>query len=176
MPYHSDQTPATPGVAHHNIKLIAEAEREFSRMRSRSERIADGIAAFVGSVPFVALHLAAFAFWILVNTGRALSMRPFDPFPFVLLTLIVSAEGVLLSTFVLIKQNRMSQAADRRAHLNLQVDLLAEREITKLLQMQKLLCERLEVREPGSDSELQELSRETGIREIVEQLDRNLPG
>jgi uncharacterized membrane protein len=85
---------------------------------------------------------------------------------------MVSCEGVLLSTFVLMKQNRMSRAADARAHLNLQIDMLAEKEITKILQLQQMMCERMEIR---ADDEAKELSRETAVDRLAEHLSRQLP-
>ena len=88
--------------------------------------------------------------------------------------MLVSLEGVLLSTFVLIKQNRMSQRADQRNHLDLQINLLAEKEITKVLQLQRLICRKLEIAEADQDREVQELSNVTAIeslaREVVEKL------
>ena len=81
---------------------------------------------------FVVFHLLLFGVWFMVNLGLT-PLRPFDTFPFGILTLIVSAEGVLLAIFVLVSQNRMSRQANQRAHLNLQIGLLAEQETTKLL-------------------------------------------
>ena len=89
--------------------------------------------------------------------------------------MLVSLEGVLLSTFVLIKQNRMSQRADQRAHLDLQVNLLAEKEITKVLQMQRLLCRQLGIEEADSDPETVELSQITAIDNLAHELEHRLP-
>lgn len=89
--------------------------------------------------------------------------------------MLVSLEGVLLSTFVLIKQNRMSQRADQRSHLDLQVNLLSEKEITKILQLQRLICTRLEIQEANEDSEVTELSSVTAVGNIARELDAKLP-
>jgi uncharacterized membrane protein len=89
--------------------------------------------------------------------------------------MIVSLEGVLLSTFVLIKQNRMSKRADQRNHLNLQIDLLAEKEVTKMLQMQTKLCEHLGLADIGEDPEAKELSENTVVDTLAEELKRRLP-
>ena len=163
-----------PKAAQENILAVAKLEQEFLAQRTLLERIADAIAGFVGSMPFVCLHLLWFAGWVAVNLGWLPVVKPFDPWPFILLALIVSCEGVLLSTFVLMKQNRMSLAADKRAHLNLQIDLLAEKEITKILQMQRLLCARLGVEEVLADREVTDLSRETAVETLAEQLQERL--
>jgi uncharacterized membrane protein len=163
-------SPQAPRIAQENILAVARLEAESERSRSRLEKIADAIAEFTGSIPFVILHLVGFTFWVLIN-NRVITVVPaFDPFPFILLALIVSCEGVLLSTFVLIKQNRMSELADHRARLNLQVDLLSEKEITKLLQLTALICERLEIEEPQKDPEVQELSHDTAVDTLAEEL------
>lgn len=99
----------------------------------------------------------------------------FDPYPFALLCMLVSLEGVLLSTFVLIKQNRMSQRADQRNHLDLQVNMLAEKEITKLLQLQRLICRKLEIREADTDAEVTELSNITAIDSLARELEEKMP-
>jgi uncharacterized membrane protein len=163
----------TPAVQ--NIEAVARMEQEFLQRRSLSQRVGDAIASLAGSMWFIWLHLAFFGFWIPANLGVIPNVEPFDPWPFVLLTLIVSAEAVLLSTFVLMKQNRMQMRADQRDHLNLQIDLLAEKEITKMLQMLRLICERLQIQEPGRDTEVKELSQETAVDRLVDELQRTLP-
>ena len=133
------------------------------------------IANFVGSIPFVVIHLIWFAIWAAMNVGVLGFSWKFDPYPFALLCMLVSLEGVLLSTFVLIKQNRMSQRADQRAHLDLQVNLLAEKEITKVLQMQRLICRQLGIEEADSDPETVELSQVTAIDNLAHELEQRLP-
>ena len=124
-----------PRTVLENIEAITALEEQHERDRSFSDRLADGIATFAGKVSFVAIHLVWFGLWALVNTGVVHLGLQFDPYPFPLLCMLVSLEGVLLSTFVLIKQNRMSNRADRRAHLDLQVNLLTEKEVTKVIQL-----------------------------------------
>jgi uncharacterized membrane protein len=99
----------------------------------------------------------------------------FDPYPFALLCMLVSLEGVLLSTFVLIKQNRMSLRADERGHLDLQINLLSEKELTKILQLQKLICGKLDIKEAETDFEVTELSSVTAVDNIAHELNRQLP-
>src|SRR5689334_12119331 len=116
----ADPSTETSPVAE-NVAAVAGLEAEALDRRTPADRASDAIAAFVGTIGFVALHLIWFALWASINAGLVPFVPAFDPYPFQLLCMIVSMEGVLMSTFVLIKQNRMSYLSDRRAHLDLQV-------------------------------------------------------
>src|SRR5947209_15425402 len=151
----------TPPSAQANINTIVKLEERARQERTTADHISDVIATFVGSIPFVAIHVLWFGIWVIINTGVLGSSLKFDPYPFALLCMLVSLEGVLLSTFVLIKQNRMSQRADQRAHLDLQINLLSEREVTKVLQLQRLICEHLGLKEAAEDRDASELSSVT---------------
>lgn len=158
-----------------NIETIAKLEHRFLADRSLVERLGDGIGSFVGTMMFVLIHLAWFVAWFLVNVRLIPGVPVFDPFPFTLLGVAVSMEGVLLTTFVLMKQNRMSRRADQRNQLNLQVDMLSEQEITKILQMLSAICIRLGLDETASEPEVQQLSRETAVDLLAHELERKLP-
>lgn len=160
-----------PLSAEHNIDTVIELEEQSRRDRNLADRLSDAIATFVGSISFVALHLVWFAVWVFLNAG----MIRFDPYPFALLCMIVSLEGVVLSTFVLIKQNRMSQRSDQRNHLDLQINLLAEKEITKVLQLQLLICRHLDIKEADADKEVLELSNVTAVENLARELNEKLP-
>jgi uncharacterized membrane protein len=123
-----------------HIDSIVRQEEEALERRSSSERLADAVGGFAGSLLFVVLHLVLLVAWLLINSGKIPSARPFDLYPFSLLGVIVAVEAVILSSFILMRQNRMMRRGERRDHLNLQVDLLAEKEITKLLQMVRAIC------------------------------------
>ncbi|WP_316435060.1 DUF1003 domain-containing protein, partial [Escherichia coli] len=86
--------------------------------RTATDRVGDAIAGFAGTMTFVMLHVIGLTAWFVINLGLIPFIVPFDPYPFVLMAVIVSIEGVLLSTFILMKQNRMSRRADERNHLN----------------------------------------------------------
>src|SRR5581483_10428029 len=128
-----------------NIQAIAQLEEDFVRNRSPAVRLADSIAEFSGTLTFVTVHAVVFIVWILINVGVFPFVRKFDPFPFMLLSVSVSLEAIFLATFVLIKQNRMSQRADQRAHLDLQINLLTEQEMTHVLQILQKISRRLQV-------------------------------
>jgi uncharacterized membrane protein len=130
------------------------------------------VASFTGSLWFVLIHLVWFTAWAVLNLGVFAGFRPFDPYPFQLLAMIVSLEGVLIATFVLIKQNRMGELSDRRAHVDLQVNLLAERETTRLLRLTEEIAVRLGVRNAGDA--VGELSEDMQVEELAKALDRRL--
>src|SRR5579884_1550971 len=98
-----------PRAAKRNISRIAQLESNFEERRTRIDRLVAKIADWTGSLSFVGLHLLWFAIWIVLNTTAVFSFGKFDPYPFVLLSVAVSCEAVLLSTVVLIKQNWMSR-------------------------------------------------------------------
>ena len=166
-------TQNAPQSIRRNIEAVAKMEDEFIRNRTAAERIADDIARFSGSLPFVLLHIAVFSVWIVVNARVIPGVRPFDPYPFMLLGLTVSLEAIFLATFVLMAQNRMARRADQREHLDLQINLLAEREMTLVLQMLQRMSTRLGV--PQSTEELKELSEETSIEDLAGELRARLP-
>jgi uncharacterized membrane protein len=163
--------PGVPEPAAKNIEAIAQLEREALHHRTVLDRFTDAITAAAGSPWFVVTHAVWFGIWITLNVTRRAA---FDPFPFNLLTLIVSLEAIVLTSFVLMTQNRMTRQADKRAHLDLQVNLLAEQELTAMLQMLNALCERAGVSVPVRDSRVDELLKQTDIHKIATALDREL--
>ena len=122
------------------------------------------------------LHLVLLVAWLLINSGKILNTRPFDPYPFSLLGVIVAVEAVILSSFILMRQNRMMRRGERRDHLNLQVDLLAEKEITKLLQMVRAICGQMGLQNIMADKEIHDLSQNTSIESLSQTLEDRLPG
>jgi uncharacterized membrane protein len=156
-----------------NIEAVAKMENEFIRTRTAADRIADFIARFSGSPAFVLVHIAVFSVWILVNLRIIPGVRPFDPYPFMLLSMVVSLEAIFLATFVLMAQNRMARRADQREHLDLQINLLAEREMTLVLQMLQRMSTRLGVHQ--ATQEFKELSEETSIEDLAGELRARLP-
>ncbi|HEY0058163.1 MAG TPA: DUF1003 domain-containing protein [Flavisolibacter sp.] len=144
-------------IVERNIHALMERRMQEERLKSREESIADKVTRFTGSLPFVYLHLGLFGIWILWNL-RLFGLPPFDP-SFVVLAMFASVEAIFLSTFVLISQNRMAAKADQRAELDLQVSLLAEHEITRLLTLVTLIAKKLNIDE-ANDAELEELAKD----------------
>jgi uncharacterized membrane protein len=158
-----------------HIDSIVKQEEEALERRSSSERLADTVGAFAGSLPFVVLHLVLVTAWMLVNSGQIHGVRPFDPWPFSLLGVIVAVEAVILSSFILMRQNRMMRRGEHRDHLNLQVDLLAEKEVTTLLQMVRAICGHLGLQSIVEDKDIRELSKTTSIESLSQTLEDRLP-
>jgi uncharacterized membrane protein len=152
-----------------NVKTIAELERAAEQKCSPSDRLASAINRFCGSMAFVWVHVAWFTVWILWNTlGRA---NPIDPYPFSFLTLVVSLEAIFLSTFIMISENRQGRLEERRAHLDLQINLLAEQENTKMLQLLTSIARKLEV-EDGGDPSVTVLEQATRPDALLQQIDQ----
>jgi uncharacterized membrane protein len=149
-----------------NITKIAKIEEEAHANSSVSEIIAGAIADFCGSMTFVWVHVAWFSTWILLNTVLGIS---FDPFPFTFLTLVVSLEAIFLSTFILINQNRENAISERRNHLDLQVNLLAEQENTKMLYFLERIADKVGAEVVDKDL-TDELSSETDPEQLMKQI------
>jgi uncharacterized membrane protein len=162
--------PGLAPVIERNIRAIAEHREEAEKSRSTEERIADGITWFSGRMPFVYFHAAWFTVWIVMNLGL-FGLPVFDPFPYGLLTMIVSLEAIFLSTFVLVSQNRQAALAERRVDLDLQTNLLAEYEVTRILTLLDAVVEHLglEVEDP----ELKELEKDVEPHEVLNELENH---
>jgi uncharacterized membrane protein len=157
-----------------NIEKMVQVENDALRPRTHRAAITDAIGGFAGTIYFVVLQLAVFGGWILLNAGMVPGLSPFDPFPYPLLSSITSLEAVLLAAFVLIKQNRMSTVAERRDHLDLQVNLLTERETTRIIQMLDRLSGHLGI-EQHHDVDSREMGQHIAIEHLVDELDRRMP-
>jgi uncharacterized membrane protein len=131
---HAEDNPARNRVIERNIRTMIRLRLKAARERSLHDHIADTITSLSGRMGFVYVHIVWFGVWILLNTG-SVGVRAFDPFPYGLLTMIVSLEAIFLSTVVLISQNRLSEEIERRADLDLHIGLLTEHESTRVLQM-----------------------------------------
>lgn len=158
------------GTLRDNITALAERERQERAQAPWSERLANRITAFSGSMPFVALHVGIVALWIGANLGWIRGVPRFDP-SFVVLAMAASVEAIFLSTFVLISQNRMAALADRRADLDLHISLLTEHELTKLVGLVDRIAERMEV--PVDRDELSEIERDVEAVEVLEVIDEH---
>jgi uncharacterized membrane protein len=158
-----------------NIAAVVKMEEEFLQKRSTAARIVDAAVDRVGTMASFLIHISVFVAWIFLNSGVFRGVRTWDPFPFILLTMFVSMEGVILALFVLMKQNRMSRRADERDHLHLQIDLLAEKEITTLLQLQQHMIAHLGIPAPPREAEVQQLAEDTAVENLASELRDKLP-
>ena len=155
-----------------NVETISQLEKAVEENRTTADRLADAISGFCGSMIFVYAHLFWFGGWIVSNLLLPKNLR-FDPFPFNFLTLAVSLEAIFLSTFILISQNHESRTADRRNHLDLQVNLLAEQENTKMLQMLDSIARKVGADVTG-DPNLKVLKEAKKPEKLIEQIDASM--
>jgi len=151
-----------------NIRAVAQLEAAAVGRRAAFGRLTDRVTHAAGTPWVTALHLGWFVLWVAFNT---LSARRFDPFPFSLLTSIVSLEVIFLTLFILSSQNRMTDEADKRAHLDLQVNILAEQEMTLVLRLLRDLCEKAGVDAPDA---LEGALREVNIETVAESVEREI--
>jgi uncharacterized membrane protein len=160
--------PDVADVIEHNICTIVELRRMEDKQKTAQDRVADAITAFSGSMAFLYFHAVWFGIWIVVNIGKA-PILGFDPYPFGLLTMIVSLEAIFLSTFVLISQNKMGDVSDKRADLDLQINLLAEYEITRILRLVDAMAEKMGVEE-AFDPAIDELKEATAPDVVMREI------
>ncbi len=176
MPGPTSPSPSPPGlssVLERNIQALSERRKREERQASLQERVAEGITRFTGSMLFVYLHLAFFGFWIVANLGWIPGVPQWDE-SFVVLAMWASVEAIFLSTFVLISQNRMQAAADKRADLDLQISLLTEHEITKLATLVAAIADRLDVRSEV-DQELDEIQQNVAPEAVLDEIEATDP-
>jgi uncharacterized membrane protein len=159
---------AMAAVVERNIHALVERRRTDDARKSRQDRIADAITRFTGSMRFVYLHVALFGAWIVINLGWT-PLPQFDE-SFVVLAMVASVEAIFLSTFVLISQNRMAALADKRADLDLQVSLLAEHEVTRLITLVSEIADKLGV-EVSRNEELSELARDVHPEKVLDKME-----
>jgi len=162
--------PALSKVIERNIRTIIHLRANAAHQRGLQDRIADAITSFSGRMIFAYVHIVWFGAWILLNTGR-FGVRIFDPFPYGLLTMIVSLEAIFLSTFVLISQNRLGEETERRADLDLHIGLLTEHELTRVLQMLDVIQEKLGIVD-HENSALADLEMETKPEDVLAEIHR----
>lgn len=161
----------SPEALQENVENIKAWERALLHERSTGERIGDWIAARAATGGVMALHVVWFAAWIAANTGLIPGVAPFDPFPFTFLTMVVSLEAIFLALFVLASQNRLTRQSDKRAHLDLQIDLLSEREMTAVLQLLQDIARHLGVRTSVTADQLRDLAKKTDVNSLAERMD-----
>jgi uncharacterized membrane protein len=163
-----------PNHVQDHIDTIAKHEQEFLARRSPAERLGDITAAIVGNLGFVAVHIALFVFWILVNTLHVPQVPQFDPAPFSLLGTVVAMEGILLASLILMRQSRLGRRAEEREHLMLQILLLTEKEATAVISMNQQIASKVGVSNLKNNKEIEQLGRNTSIDEVVEDIQRSL--
>jgi uncharacterized membrane protein len=160
--------PSAEQLTQQNVETVTRLEEAAREKRTPTDRLAEKIASFCGSMTFVWVHVVWFGAWILLNLIPGIPHV--DPFPFTFLTLIVSLEAIFLSTFILISQNLDSRISERRSHLDLQLNLLSEQENTKMIVMLHAIAAKVGA-DLTQDSHLKALSEETQPERLIEQIE-----
>jgi uncharacterized membrane protein len=155
-------------VTRQNVLAMQQLEEAAMARRNGADRVAAAIARFCGSMTFVWIHVVIFSAWVGYNTLPW--FHPFDPYPFTFLTLVVSLEAIFLSTFILISQNYDMRVAERRNQLDLQINLLAEQENTKTLQILERIAKKVGAH-VGDDPQVRALEEATRPEALVEQIE-----
>lgn len=160
-----------------NIDEVVSFEEELTARRSLGQRIGNAVGSFAGKLTFVVCQFALVAGWMVANAGLVPGVPVFDPFPYSLGGALLSLEGVLLASFVLLKQAHEGRLSERRSHLNLQANLLVEKEVTKLIQMLQRQSRADGTEHQVVDSEAREMAQNTAVGHLAQELDRRLdPG
>jgi uncharacterized membrane protein len=155
-------------VTRQNVLAMRQLEEAAMARRTGADRVAAAIARFCGQMSFVWIHVVLFAVWIGYNALPW--FKPFDPYPFTFLTLVVSLEAIFLSTFILISQNYDMRVSERRNQLDLQINLLAEQENTKALQMLERIAKKVGAH-VSDDPQVRALEEATRPEALVRQID-----
>lgn len=154
-------------------KILKSIKAKADAKRTNAEKIADWMTSRGGSIQFLAGNTTVFIFWIIVNTGLVKGIPIFDPFPFIFLTTFVSLEAIILGIFVLISQNRTVKIDDLREEVDLQVNLIAQKEITKVMRMLAILLQKQGL-DLSEDPELKKLLRPVSEEEIENKLEKEI--
>lgn len=161
------ETGSGTSAVEENVEAIRRWEQAALHSRSRAERLSDAIAWAAASGPVLVAHVGWFMVWIAANLGLIPFIPVFDPFPFPFLTVTASLEAIFLALIVLASQNRLARQSDKRAHLDLQIDLLAEREMTTVLRMLQDIAAHLNVSSTVTPGEIRELANKTDLHRLT---------
>jgi uncharacterized membrane protein len=153
-----------------NVQAIVDLEKKALEDRKHYSRISELFTNMVGSPAFIAGHVLIVAAWIIFNSTRL----QFDPVPFNLLNLVLAVEALILTSIVLIAQRDLRRLADLRAHLDLQVNILAEQELTAILGLLNHVCRRLGIDPKKTDPDVEQLSQETDLGTVAQEIQKGL--
>jgi uncharacterized membrane protein len=163
------QKEITPPARH----MIHSVQKKHDAMRTWSERLADTITNLFGSIIFFSINFIWFSLWMAINTGALPLVEPFDPYPFGLLTMIVSLEAIFLSIFVLLSQKRSAKIDALREEVDLQIDIITEQELTKIMHLLVKLLEKNGI-DTSKDLELQEMLKQLNTSKIEKVLEQQI--
>ena len=149
-----------------NVDLIAKIEHASESNRTRGERIADLVTTWIGSWTFLITQSVLLFIWMILNLIGW--WWHWDPYPFILLNLVLSFQAAYATPIIMMSQNRQARISDRRNRLDLQINMLAEQENTEQLRLLRLLCKKLDVHVPGAESRLEQPTKPDEIFRQIE--------
>lgn len=155
-------------------KIIQSFKARSLKRRPFPIKIADALTSYFGTLGFLVLNLLVFGAWILINNNKVPGIPIFDPYPHILLITAVSLEAIILAIVVLISQNREGHINTMRDELQLQVELIAEREITKILFLLKELLKKNDIK--VTDAELEDMLKDIDTSYIERRLESQIVG
>ena len=170
LTHSAPQPPGMTSVLDRNIRRMRDRAAAGRRRAGLAERVSDRITRFVGSMTFVVVHALIYGAWIGANVGAVPGLKPFDP-SLVVLAMEASVEAIFLSTFVLISQNRMMGQAAEQSDLDLQINLLTEHELTRLVKLVDAMAQKMGV-DVGDRAELDEVERDVSPEAVLDELAR----
>jgi uncharacterized membrane protein len=153
-------------------QILRSFKAKANAKRTTAEKLADWMTEIFGSFEFLILNAAFFIIWLLINTG-SLGLLPFDPYPFTLLTTLVSLEAIMLAIFVLMSQNRASRVDDLREEVDLQINVISEKELTKIMKLLAVLMEKNGI-DVSNDPELKKMLKPLSAEEIEKILEKEI--
>jgi uncharacterized membrane protein len=162
-----EPTKSIEALTQRNVAIIAEMEKAASQVRTRGERLAEWLASLVGSWTFLIVQTVILLSWLTLNI--AMWIGHWDPYPFILLNLALSFQSAYAAPILMISQNRQAKLSERRNHLDLQINMLAEQETTEVLRLLRLLCQKSGVG-LATDGNARAFEEETSHAEIVRQI------
>jgi len=162
-------TPDITKIVERNVNALVHRKKEDLKKRSLTEKFVGTITSFAGSMTSFYIHSILFGIWIIWNMGF-LNLRPFDP-SFIILATFAAVEAIFLTTFVLIGQRHMNAQAEKWAELDLQISLLTEHEVTKILTLITTVAKKLHI-EVVEDKEIQELSKDIHPDNVLDTMEK----
>ena len=164
-----NEIPEMASVVERNVNALLHHKKEEIRKRNIQEKIVDSVTAFASSMLSVYLHSTFFGIWVFWNLG-VLGLKPFDP-NFIILATFAAVEAIFLTTFVLIGQKRMNVQAEKWAELDLQISLLTEHEVTRIMNLVIAMAKKMEIQE-AHDKEIEELSKDIHPEKVLDTMEK----
>ncbi len=161
--------PEMANVVERNVNALLDRKKQETSNRSFKERIIDSITAFIGSMASIYIHFILYGVWIIWDLGW-FNLQPLNP-GFMDVATFAAVEAIFLSTFVLIGQKRMNVQTEKWAELDLQISLLTEHEVTRMMNLVKAIARKMEISE-ADDKEIEELSKDIHPDKVLDTMEK----